>query len=229
VHGPIVPLDARTEHHPLRSEAREHPPVQSETFGHKDRRFREFLPAGTEGNPARTPTVALAHTARLSDIPVHPVEVLQVPGGAARHPLRPGDRHVVAGVHPGGDAHRRASLQRRQRDRPDEQDRRGAGDAAQESPRPGQQDEEVLREAAQRRTVRVERRGRRVAHIIFVLSEQVRAEEGERREEVQAAGDETTARHPRRRHGGSRGQEGRRTGPFHRRISQVQGPDFAHA
>ena len=54
----------------------------------------------------------------LSDLPVHPEQVLPLSGGAAGHALRPGHRHVVSGLHPGGDAHRRASVQRLQRGEP---------------------------------------------------------------------------------------------------------------
>lgn len=79
-----------------------------------------------------------------TDIPVHTVAVLPIAGGVAGHPVRPGDRHVVAGLHPGGDAHGRAALLRRQRGGPDEQDRRGAGHAAARHARLGAQDEKVL-------------------------------------------------------------------------------------
>ena len=49
VHGPALPVDARTEHHPLRSQAREHPPLQPQTLGHQNRRFRQFVPTRTAG------------------------------------------------------------------------------------------------------------------------------------------------------------------------------------
>ena len=79
-----------------------------------------------------------------ADLSVHPVAVLPVAGSAAGHSVRPGHRHVVAGLHSGRDAHWRAALLRRQRGRPDEQDRRGAGDATQSHARPGPQDQKVL-------------------------------------------------------------------------------------
>ncbi len=61
----------------------------------------------------------------VADLPVHPVALLPVARGAAGHRLRLGHRHVVAGLHPRRDAHGRTALLRRQRGRPDEQDRRG--------------------------------------------------------------------------------------------------------
>ncbi len=48
-----------------------------------------------------------------SDIPVHPEPVLPLARGAAGNAVRSGHRHVVSGLYPGGDAHRRASVQRR--------------------------------------------------------------------------------------------------------------------
>lgn len=78
------------------------------------------------------------HQSPIPDIPVHPVEVLPVAGGVARHPLRPGHRHVVAGLHTGRDAHGGAAVQRRQRGGPDEQDCRGVGHAAGPPPRSGE-------------------------------------------------------------------------------------------
>lgn len=65
------------------------------------------------------------------DIPIHSVEVLSFPGGFAGYPLRSGNRYVVARVYIGGDAYRGATIQRCQRSRPDEQNRRGVRHAAQ--------------------------------------------------------------------------------------------------
>ena len=42
----------------------------------------------------------------ITDIPVHTVQVLPKPRSSFGNPLRPGNRHVVVGVHTGGDAHR---------------------------------------------------------------------------------------------------------------------------
>lgn len=96
----------------------------------------------------------------IADIPVHPVSVLPITGGTTGHPIRPGDRHVVAGLHPGGDAHGRAAVQRGERGGPDEQDRRGAGHAAQATTRPGAQDAQVLRQAARLQVRAEEEQGR---------------------------------------------------------------------
>ena len=44
------------------------------------------------------------------DISVYPVAILPIAGGAAGDPVRHGDRHVVAGLHPHRDAHGRAAI-----------------------------------------------------------------------------------------------------------------------
>lgn len=80
----------------------------------------------------------------VPDIPIHSVKVLPVAGGVAGRAVRPGDRHVVARVHTRRDAHRRAPVQRRQRGRPDEQDRRGLRDAAWSFIRPGHYNNTIL-------------------------------------------------------------------------------------
>ena len=56
---------------------------------------------------------SLSHspTALPSDVLLHSEQVLPLTGGAARHPLQPGHRHVESGMHPRGDAHRRTALQ----------------------------------------------------------------------------------------------------------------------
>lgn len=69
----------------------------------------------------------------LADIPIHPVKVLPITGGVTRHSLRPRHRHVVAGLHPCGDAYWGASVQWRQRAGSDEQDCRGARHATRPS------------------------------------------------------------------------------------------------
>ena len=57
---------------------------------------------------------SLSHspTALPSDVLLHSEQVLPLTGGAARHPLQPGHRHVESRMHPRGDAHGRAALQR---------------------------------------------------------------------------------------------------------------------
>ena len=67
-------------------------------------------------------------------------------GLAVRH----GDRHVVTWLHPCRNAHRRAALQRPQRIRPDEQDRRSARHAASGHARAGHQIQALLRPPARR-------------------------------------------------------------------------------
>lgn len=44
VHGSDVPCLARTEHYPLRPQTREHPPLQPETLGNKDRGLWQLMP-----------------------------------------------------------------------------------------------------------------------------------------------------------------------------------------
>lgn len=65
------------------------------------------------------------------DIPVYSVEVLPFSGGFTGHSLRSGDRYVVVGLYFSGNAHGRTVIQRFERTGSDEQDRRGAGYAAQ--------------------------------------------------------------------------------------------------
>lgn len=67
-------------------------------------------------------------------------------GLAVRH----GDRHVVPRLHPRRDAHRRAALQRPQRIRPDEQDRRSARHATSGYARAGHQIQALLRPPTRR-------------------------------------------------------------------------------
>lgn len=47
----------------------------------------------------------------LSDLSVHPEQVLPFSWGSVGNAIWLGDWHVVSGMHPGGDAHRRTSLQ----------------------------------------------------------------------------------------------------------------------
>lgn len=67
-------------------------------------------------------------------------------GLAVRH----GDRYVVTWLHPRRDAHRRAALQRPQRVRPDEQNRRSARHAASDHARAGHQIQALLRSPTRR-------------------------------------------------------------------------------
>ena len=46
----------------------------------------------------------------LADIQVHTVAVLSIPRGSTGYSLRPGHRHVVPWLHPGRNAHGRATL-----------------------------------------------------------------------------------------------------------------------
>lgn len=47
----------------------------------------------------------------LADLSVHPEPLLPLARSAARHALRPGNRHVVLRLYSSGDAYRRAPLQ----------------------------------------------------------------------------------------------------------------------
>lgn len=49
-------------------------------------------------------------TGPLPDLPVYPEQVLPLSWGPSGDAVRPGHRHVVSGMHPGGDAHWRTSL-----------------------------------------------------------------------------------------------------------------------
>lgn len=84
---------------------------------------------------------------RTKDISIHTITLLPLARGAAGDPVRLSNRHVVPRVHPGGDAHRRAALFRLERGGPDQQNRRGARDAAEAHSRPGAQNSQVLRKA----------------------------------------------------------------------------------
>ena len=54
----------------------------------------------------------MSHVLSLSaDVLLHSEQVLSVSGGAARHPIQTGHRHVEPRLHSGGDAHWRATLQ----------------------------------------------------------------------------------------------------------------------
>ena len=132
----------------------------------------------------------------------------QVPGGSAGNPLRPGHRCLVAWLHPGGDAHRRAALLRRQRDRPDEQNRWGPGHPAKAPARPGAQNEEVLPPVTRRL---------------------LQPQPAQRWQEVSAAQLPENARRHRGRDRRARCPAARRTGPLSAGLSQVQGSYFANA
>ena len=83
-----------------------------------------------------------------TDIPVHPVTVLPIARSASGHTLRFSYRHVVIGMHPGGNAHGRATIFGSQRGGPDEQDCRGSRHAAARHARLGSQDQKIFWQTA---------------------------------------------------------------------------------
>ena len=82
-----------------------------------------------------------------SDIPIHSIPLLPLPGSAAGYPLRSGHWHVVTRLHTRWNAHRRAAVFWVKWDWSDEQDRWSTGDATETHPWPGAQDSKVLWQA----------------------------------------------------------------------------------
>mmetsp|Transcript_18901 Transcript_18901/g.57352 ORF Transcript_18901/g.57352 Transcript_18901/m.57352 type:complete len:318 (+) Transcript_18901:664-1617(+) len=106
-------LRAPARPHPLRPQAGEHPAAEPAVARHQDHRLR-----------LRLLRAAAAH------LLLHPVALLPLARGAARLPVLDVDRHVVARLHPRGDAHGGAALLGAGRGGPGEQDLRAARPAA---------------------------------------------------------------------------------------------------